>query len=142
MKTLQENRTKRPLAKSAKAEPAAEELMTKYLPLVRSVAEKIHRRLPPGVDLESLVHSGVVGLLEAYWDAYEAVELNTYADINYLEEVWDYHARMVEAIIAGDAVYGKQLLIEHMALLSQRGISIESRAHVSEVAAPRPVAAL
>jgi DNA-binding FadR family transcriptional regulator len=69
----------------------------------------------------------VVGLLEAYWDAYEAVELNTYADIAYLEQVWDYHDRMVEAIVAGDAAYGKQLLVEHMQLLSQRGISIESR---------------
>jgi DNA-binding FadR family transcriptional regulator len=68
----------------------------------------------------------VVGLLEAYWDGYAAVELNTYADISYLEQVWDYHERMVEAIVAGDAAYGKQLLIEHMQLLSQRGISIES----------------
>ena len=69
----------------------------------------------------------VVGLLEAYWDAYAAVELNTYADIAYLEQVWDYHERMVEAIVVGDAAYGKQLLVEHMQLLSQRGISIENR---------------
>jgi DNA-binding FadR family transcriptional regulator len=74
----------------------------------------------------------VVGLLEAYWDAYEAVELNTYADITYLEQVWDYHERMVEAIAAGDVAYGKQLLIEHMQLLSQRGISIESRQRESQ----------
>lgn len=69
----------------------------------------------------------VVGLLEAYWDAYAAVELNTYADIAYLEQVWDYHERMVEALVAGNAAYGKQLLVEHMQLLSQRGISIENR---------------
>ncbi|MCC6168145.1 MAG: FadR family transcriptional regulator [Caldilineaceae bacterium] len=69
----------------------------------------------------------VVGLLEAYWDAYEAVELNTYADIHYLQQVWDYHARIVAAIEAGDIVLGKQLLVEHMQLLSHRGISIESR---------------
>jgi len=69
----------------------------------------------------------VVGLLEAYWDAYEAVELNTYADIYYLQQVWDYHARIVDAIVAGEVALGKQLLIEHMQLLSQRGISIESR---------------
>lgn len=69
----------------------------------------------------------VVGLLEAYWDAYEAVELNTYADIHYLQEVWNYHARIVGAIEAGDSVLGKRLLIEHMQLLTQRGISIESR---------------
>lgn len=84
----------------------------------------------------------VVGLLEAYWDAYEAVELNTYADIAYLEEVWDYHARMVEAIASNDAAYGKQLLIEHMELLSQRGISIEGRTRLADPAEPRKVAAL
>lgn len=67
----------------------------------------------------------VCGLLEAYWDAYEAVELNTYADLPYLREVWDYHARIVAAIIAGDATLGKRLLVEHMQLLSKRGISIE-----------------
>lgn len=69
----------------------------------------------------------VVGLLEAYWDAYEAVELNTYADIHYLQQVWDYHARIVDAIEAGDIALGKRLLVEHMQLLSHRGISIESR---------------
>ncbi|HXF60158.1 MAG TPA: FCD domain-containing protein [Caldilineaceae bacterium] len=71
----------------------------------------------------------VVGLLEAYWDAYEAVDLNTYADIYYLQQVWNYHARIVEAIVAGDTALGKQLLVEHMQLLSHRGISIESRLH-------------
>jgi DNA-binding FadR family transcriptional regulator len=77
----------------------------------------------------------VVGLLEAYWDAYEAVELNTYADIAYLEEVWDYHDRMVEAIVAGEVSKGKQLLIEHMQLLSQRGISIENRQRETQAVA-------
>lgn len=77
----------------------------------------------------------VVGLLEAYWDAYEAVELNTYADFFYLQQVWDYHERMVEAIVAGDAANGKRLLIEHMQLLSQRGISIENRQHEPQVVA-------
>jgi DNA-binding FadR family transcriptional regulator len=76
----------------------------------------------------------VVGLLEAYWDAYEAVELNTYADFFYLQQVWDYHERIVNSIASGDAVHSKQLLIEHMKLLSQRGISIESRMLEPEVA--------
>jgi len=76
----------------------------------------------------------VVGLLEAYWDAYEAVELNTYADLPYLREVWDYHARIVDAIVDGKAALGKQLLIEHMQLLSKRGISIE-RVEAEAVAA-------
>lgn len=67
----------------------------------------------------------VVGLLEAYWDAYEAVELNTYADYGYLRAVWDYHRRIVDAICAGDYSLGKVLLVEHMKLLSARGTSIE-----------------
>lgn len=60
---------------------AKQELVEKYLPLVRFVAEKIHRRLPPGVDLESLIHSGVVGLLEALerFDPKRGVEFEIYA---------------------------------------------------------------
>lgn len=62
-------------------EAAKEEMIEKYLPLVRFVAEKIHRRLPPGVDLESLIHSGVVGLLEALdrFDPKRGVEFEVYA---------------------------------------------------------------
>ena len=42
-----------------------EELVEAFLPLVRAIAERIHRRLPPGMDLESLVQAGAIGLLEA-----------------------------------------------------------------------------
>ena len=58
-----------------------EEFVNRYLPLVRFVAEKIHRRLPPGVDLESLVQSGVVGLLEALkrYDPKRGVDFEIYA---------------------------------------------------------------
>ena len=42
-----------------------------------------------------------------------------------ISEVWDYHERIVDAIVDGKAALGKQLLIEHMQLLSKRGISIE-----------------
>jgi RNA polymerase sigma factor FliA len=68
-------------AHSRDKKPVSEELVTKYLPLVRYVAEKVHRRLPPGVDLESLVHSGVVGLLEALerFDPQRGVEFEVYA---------------------------------------------------------------
>lgn len=62
-------------------DPDKEEKIAKFLPLVRFVAEKIHRRLPPGVDLESLIHSGVVGLLEALdrFDPGRGVEFEVYA---------------------------------------------------------------
>jgi len=68
----------------------------------------------------------VVGLLEAYWDAYEAVELNTYADYAYLQAVWRYHERIVDSLCAGDVAEGKRLLIEHMQLLNVRGVSMET----------------
>jgi DNA-binding FadR family transcriptional regulator len=67
----------------------------------------------------------VLGLLEAYWDGYEAVEFNTYADYGYLQAVWGYHDRIAEAICAGDTVLGKSLLIEHMRLLDRMGVAHE-----------------
>ena len=81
----------------------------------------------------------VVGLLEAYWDAYEAVELNTYADYGYLQEVWRYHERIVEAICRGEVAAGKQLLVEHMRLLSARGVAIELPMRTQGAAAPAEI---
>lgn len=68
----------------------------------------------------------VTGLLEAYWDAYEAVELNTYADYRYLTAVWRYHEQIAEAICAGEFAEARQLHIAHMQLLGSRGVSLES----------------
>ena len=44
----------------------------------------------------------VKGLLEAYWEAYEAVGLSLFSDYYYLREVWTYHQGIVDAILAGD----------------------------------------
>ncbi len=62
----------------------------------------------------------ISGILEAYWDAYEAFGLNLYTDFSYLQTVWAYHRRMVEAICAGDAGEGFRALVEHTDLLLQR----------------------
>jgi DNA-binding FadR family transcriptional regulator len=63
----------------------------------------------------------VTGLLEAYWDAYEAVGLNVFTGgLSYLEEVWEYHTQMVEAICDGDYEAGYQALIQHTDLLYLR----------------------
>ncbi len=59
----------------------------------------------------------VLGLLEAYWDAYEAVELNRYADYDYLQSVWRYHEQILEAIKNGDFAKAKDDFIEHTQLL-------------------------
>ena len=63
----------------------------------------------------------VTGLLEAYWDAYEAVGLNVFAGgLSYLVEVWEYHTQMVEAICKNDYEAGYLALIQHTDLLYHR----------------------
>lgn len=59
----------------------------------------------------------VLGLLEAYWDAYDAIQLNTYSDYDYLQQVWDYHRRILEAIENGDYDKSHVLFLEHTRLL-------------------------
>lgn len=61
----------------------------------------------------------VTGLLEAYWDAYEAVGLNVYADLDYLEQVWTYHEQLAEAAIIKDKSRGLDILREHFDLIDR-----------------------
>jgi DNA-binding FadR family transcriptional regulator len=69
----------------------------------------------------------VLGLLEAYWELYEATGLDTYTDLTYLEKVWDYHRKMVEAICVKDFEGGYRLMIEHIQMLSQRPKFVERK---------------
>lgn len=62
----------------------------------------------------------VYGILESYWDIYEAVGLSVYEDRKYLERVWSYHHQMVDSIANNDFLSGYQALIAHMDLLFQR----------------------
>jgi len=61
----------------------------------------------------------VTGLLEAYWDAYEAVGLNVYADLDYLKQVWTYHEQLAEAAIIKDKSRGLDILREHFDLMDR-----------------------
>ncbi len=62
----------------------------------------------------------VKGLIEAYWEAYEAVGLNVYEEFSYLKTVWTFHERMVDAIVAGDYEAGYQAFVEHVDLIRER----------------------
>ena len=62
----------------------------------------------------------VLGILESYWDIYEAVGLSIFEDRKYLERVWAYHQQMVDSITNNDFLSGYQALIAHMDLLFQR----------------------
>ena len=78
-----------------------------------------HRELHMAI-FSRLDNPFVLGLLEAYWTAYEAVELNSYADLAYLREVWEYHGRIVEAIRSGDSRLGLEIYLDHTRLLRIR----------------------
>jgi len=67
----------------------------------------------------------VMGILEAYWEAYEAVGLSLYAGYAYLNEVWTYHQRMVDGICNGDLDDGYQAMIEHTDLIRHRVVESE-----------------
>lgn len=73
----------------------------------------------------------VLGILEAYWEAYEAVGLNLFTDYAYLTEVWTYHQHMVDAIVKGEYDAGFQALVEHKDLLYHRPFAV--RNHLDRV---------
>ena len=83
------------------------------------IPHKEHRKLHLTI-FKRLENPFVKGLLEAYWNAYEAVELGSYADLSYLREVWTYHERIVTAIVRGDIEGSRQAFIEHTKLLRIR----------------------
>jgi DNA-binding FadR family transcriptional regulator len=78
-----------------------------------------HRQLHITI-YKKLDNEFVNGLLEAYWDAYETIGLNVYADLSYLQKVWQFHHEMVDAIVTKDFDLGYQKLIEHADLINQR----------------------
>ena len=64
--------------------PMAEEqerLIIEHLPIVRYLARRIHERLPQQVDIEDLVSSGVLGLIDAFqkFDPQKKVQFRSYA---------------------------------------------------------------
>lgn len=99
--------------------------------LVRRAMEKLHNN-PIQVPHEEhrnlhlliyrrLENPFVMGILEAYWDAYESVGLNVFVgDLHYLLQVWDFHHQIVEAICIGDYKSGYEALVAHTDLLYHR----------------------
>jgi len=83
-----------------------------------------HRQLHISI-YKRLDNPFVTGILEAYWEAYEAVGLNLYAGYDYLDEVWTYHQRMVDGICSGDLEAGYQALQEHTDLIRHRLVESE-----------------
>jgi DNA-binding FadR family transcriptional regulator len=78
-----------------------------------------HRQLHLGI-YQRLENPFVIGILEAYWEAYEAIGLNLYAGYDYLQQVWNYHQQMVAAICRCDFEDGYRVLVKHKDLLYDR----------------------
>jgi DNA-binding FadR family transcriptional regulator len=78
-----------------------------------------HRQLHMTI-YRRLENEFVLGILQSYWDIYEAIGLSVYEDRKYLEHVWQYHQQMVDALARHDFLNGYQALVAHMDLLFQR----------------------
>ena len=84
------------------------------------IPHKEHRQLHMAI-YQRLENPFVTGILEAYWDAYEVVGLNVFTGgLSYLEQVWEYHTQMVEAICNGNYEVGYEAFIQHADLLYHR----------------------
>jgi DNA-binding FadR family transcriptional regulator len=84
------------------------------------VPHEEHRKLHMTI-FSRLDNPFVLGVLEAYWEAYEAVGLNVFAGgYEYLQDVWKYHQRMVESICNGQFEVGYEALVRHTDLLYHR----------------------
>ena len=70
-------------AASDSAERSQNQLVTDYAPLVKRIAYHLMTRLPPTVQVDDLIQSGMIGLLEAArnYDASQGASFETYAGI-------------------------------------------------------------
>jgi DNA-binding FadR family transcriptional regulator len=66
----------------------------------------------------------VQGILDAYWQAYEASEMTRFASYAYWTEVWTYHEKIVDALYNNDFALGQQLLVEHFSLLKSLSATV------------------
>jgi DNA-binding FadR family transcriptional regulator len=113
---------------------AASQLTTTHLEqlnhIVSKAFQKLHSR-PPQIPVEEhkafhlvmyqkIDNPYVQGILESYWIIYELTGMAVYADLQYLEQVWLYHKRMVEALSKSEFEVGYRIFLEHIDLMSQR----------------------
>ena len=63
------------------SQQSRDQVVLEHLPLVRAIAIRVHENLPVHVDLDDLVHAGVLGLFDAVekYDASKNVAFQSYA---------------------------------------------------------------
>ena len=124
---------------------AREELITRYLPLVRSLARRFMSR---GQPLEDLVQVGSIGLIKAIdrFDIERGVELSTYATPTILGEIKRYFRDKGWAVKVPRALQDLNVrlnrVIEHMTVELQRSPTIAELAVSTQVSEEEVVEAL
>ena len=82
------------------------------------VPKEEHRSFHLGI-FQHLNNHFVFSILESYWTLYQSSDLNIYMDQAYLELVWNYHQKIVDALKARDFDRGHEALLNHMDLVKQ-----------------------
>jgi RNA polymerase sigma factor FliA len=123
----------------ATAQQTRDEMLAAHMPLVRLVAERIHRRLPPGVDLGSLIHSGVVGLLEALqrYDDRRGVAFQTYARYRIQGEIIEY-LRSLDWVSRSVRSWGRKIAVARTRLAGRFGREASPEEMALELGVPLP----
>lgn len=144
-----EEKSKGKTSPSAQLEPSAatrlieqktrDEMLDAHMPLVRLVAERIHRRLPPGVDLGSLIHSGIVGLLEALqrYDERRGVAFQTYARYRIQGEIMEY-LRSLDWVSRSVRAWGRKMAVARTRLAGRLGREASPEEMASELGVALP----
>ncbi len=107
---------------SQAAEGSQETVFTTHFPLVVGIVNEMMHRLPPWVDRDCLVQSGVIGLLDAAqrYDAQRAIRFRTYAAYRIKGEIIDY-LRSLDIATRTVRAWGRSLTTAHDRLLTRYG---------------------
>jgi len=86
------------------------DLITEYAPLVKRIAEQIKHKCPPSVDLDDLIQSGIIGLLQAHQNYLEdkGASFKTYASLKIRYAVYE-GLRNSSGVTRDIAQYTKQI---------------------------------
>ena len=82
------------------------------------VPKEEHRGFHLGI-FQHLSNRFVMSIFESYWALYQSSDLNIYMDKVYLELVWNYHQKILDALKARDFTRGYEALLNHMDLVKQ-----------------------
>ena len=79
-----------------KDEKGREELILKYAPLVKNIAERMAIRLPPNICKEELIGPGIMGLFDAIekFDSSRQIKFQTYANLRIKGAILDELRKM------------------------------------------------